>query len=103
MRGPCGCAILDTYHIRNHTPGAVPMCSYATRHNRPTLLLLVLCGCILGLTRSAGVQTPPDPPPAAVLYLPEIQSPPPARILIAAAHIDSAISYEPDEAILLWN
>lgn len=79
------------------------MCSYATRLNRSTLLLLVLCGCILSLTRSASAQTPPDPPPAAMLYLPAIQSPPPARILIAAAHIDSAVSDEPDEAILLWN
>ncbi|MCO5213366.1 MAG: phospholipase D-like domain-containing protein [Caldilinea sp.] len=77
---------------------------YATHLNHSTLLLFVICGCILGITHSAGAQTPPpDPPPASLLYLPAIQSPPPARILIAAAHIDSAISYEPDEAILLWN
>ena len=38
-----------------------------------------------------------------LVYLPIIFGPQPARLVIAAAHIDSAISYEPDEAILLWN
>lgn len=37
------------------------------------------------------------------LYLPLIAGPPPARLLIAAAHIDSTISGEGDEAFLLWN
>jgi hypothetical protein len=32
-----------------------------------------------------------------------IHGPPPSQVMIAAAYIDSAISYEPDEAILLWN
>lgn len=36
-------------------------------------------------------------------YLPLIAGPQPAPILIAAAHIDSAISGEADEAVLLWN
>lgn len=40
----------------------------------------------------------------STVYLPLIsnQQPPP-RIVIAAAHIDSATSGEPDESILLWN
>jgi hypothetical protein len=37
------------------------------------------------------------------IYLPLIAGPPPAHLLIAAAYIDSVISGEPDEAILLWN
>lgn len=40
--------------------------------------------------------------PTNPLYLPQIYAPRP-RILIAAAHIDSAISGEADEAIMLWN
>lgn len=38
-----------------------------------------------------------------VLFLPLVSGPPPGRVLIAAAHIDSALSGEADEAILLWN
>jgi len=37
------------------------------------------------------------------IHMPVLFGAPPARVLIAAAHIDSAISGEPDEAILLWN
>jgi phosphatidylserine/phosphatidylglycerophosphate/cardiolipin synthase-like enzyme len=37
------------------------------------------------------------------LYFPWLAAPAPARIVIAAAHIDSSISHEPDEAVLLWN
>ncbi|MBX3013014.1 MAG: hypothetical protein KF832_15970 [Caldilineaceae bacterium] len=37
------------------------------------------------------------------LYLPWIMGPLPARLVIAAAHIDSASSGEADEAVLLWN
>jgi cardiolipin synthase len=37
------------------------------------------------------------------LWLPLLTTPPLPRILVAAAHIDSAISHEPDEALLLWN
>jgi cardiolipin synthase A/B len=40
---------------------------------------------------------------ATPVYLPLISAPPPARLRIAAAHIDSALSGEPDEALLLWN
>lgn len=37
------------------------------------------------------------------LYMPVISGPPLPDLLIAAAHIDSSVSNEPDEAILLWN
>ncbi len=37
------------------------------------------------------------------LYLPVVVAPPPGSLLIAAAHVDSALSGEADEAILLWN
>jgi phosphatidylserine/phosphatidylglycerophosphate/cardiolipin synthase-like enzyme len=36
-------------------------------------------------------------------FLPLVSGPPPSRVLIAAAHIDSSVSGEADEAILLWN
>lgn len=36
-------------------------------------------------------------------YLPVVFGPPAGQVIIAAAHIDSAISGERDEAILLWN
>lgn len=42
------------------------------------------------------------PPPRRV-YLPVIHRPPSGRPLLAAAHIDSALSGEADEAILLWH
>jgi len=45
----------------------------------------------------------PQPAPPGPLFLPLIFGPPPPRVLIAAAYIDSTVSYEPDEAILLWN
>lgn len=37
------------------------------------------------------------------LFLPWVAGRAPARLVIAAAHIDSAISGEGDEALLLWN
>ncbi len=37
------------------------------------------------------------------LFLPWIAAPTPGQIVLAAAHIDSSISGEGDEAILLWN
>lgn len=37
------------------------------------------------------------------IYLPLIVGESPPKIVIAAAYIDSVISHEPDEAILLWN
>jgi len=39
----------------------------------------------------------------AQIFLPWVAGRPPARLVIAAAHIDSAISGEGDEAVLLWN
>lgn len=42
-------------------------------------------------------------PTTYTAYLPLIFGPPPTKIVIAAAHIDSAISGEADEALLLWN
>ncbi|MCB0047879.1 MAG: hypothetical protein KDD92_20825 [Caldilineaceae bacterium] len=45
----------------------------------------------------------PQSPITITHYLPLIAGPPPARLIIAAAHIDSRVSYEPDEALLLWN
>ena len=47
--------------------------------------------------------TPFTTTPTAQLFLPLVTGGPPARLLIAAAHIDSVISGEGDEAILLWN
>jgi cardiolipin synthase A/B len=49
------------------------------------------------------VTTPFTTTPPAQLFLPLVAGPLPARLLIAAAHIDSVISGEGDEAILLWN
>ena len=45
----------------------------------------------------------PSQPATTTLHLPIVAGPPPAKVVIAAAHIDSSVSYEPDEAILLWN
>src|SRR5690349_17788890 len=39
----------------------------------------------------------------AQVYLPLIGGAPPSRLLITGAYIDSILSGEPDEAILLWN
>lgn len=41
--------------------------------------------------------------PPSQLFLPWVAGRAPARLLMAAAHIDSSISGEGDEAILLWN
>lgn len=64
--------------------------------------LVMVLFLAVGLSATALGQTEP-PPDGTTLYLPAVIGPPPARILIAAAHIDSAVSGEPDEAILLWN
>jgi len=50
----------------------------------------------------AAESTPNTTPLTPTLYLPLIQRPAP-RLLIAAAHIDSAISGEGDEALWFWN
>ncbi len=46
-------------------------------------------------------ETPEDIP--HLVFFPVIHGPARANVVIAAAHIDSAISYEPDEAVMLWN
>ncbi len=48
-------------------------------------------------------QPPPTPPADKYAFLPLVIGPPRPRVLVAAAYIDSSISYEPDEAIMLWN
>jgi len=71
--------------------------AYWVRRLLVVILLAVGCSAPIALAQT-------DPPPdGAILYLPAVMGPPPARVLIAAAHIDSTVSYEPDEAILLWN
>jgi phosphatidylserine/phosphatidylglycerophosphate/cardiolipin synthase-like enzyme len=65
----------------------------------------LLCLLMLGIFVSPMAQPSASAMPQAEsqVYLPLISAPPPARLLIAAAHIDSALSGEPDEAVLLWN
>lgn len=67
----------------------------------PLLCLIAIFATCAGRTVAAH-QTPPTPTPGA-LFLPLVHGPPPSQVLIAAAYIDSALSHEPDEAILLWN
>jgi hypothetical protein len=63
-------------------------------------LLMVLSGAFPALAH----YLPPEPTPSGGnVYLPVVIGPPPSKVVIAAAYIDSAVSYEPDEAILLWN
>ncbi len=73
---------------------------------------LALAAFIFGLsflappTAADGSVSLPDAPVITAthqLYLPLVSGPPPSRVLIAAAHIDSSVSGEADEAILLWN
>ena len=82
-----------------------------------TLSLLLLAALTTLRLTAAGLpasrQPAPDPaaPPPTTheissthqVRLPYIVGPSAARVLIAAAHVDSVVSYEPDEAFLLWN
>jgi phosphatidylserine/phosphatidylglycerophosphate/cardiolipin synthase-like enzyme len=69
---------------------------------RVTLLLLAGMWASISFAGDAALAQESPPLPAAV-YLPVIGGAPPSQVLIAAAYIDSSISYEPDEAVLLWN
>lgn len=62
-------------------------------------MAVVLCLVLLTTGQPAAATPPAD----TVLFLPLVSGPLPGRVLIAAAHIDSALSGEADEAILLWN
>lgn len=64
------------------------------------LFCAVVSALSLFVMAPAGVDAADEPPPD--VYLPQVSAPAP-RVIIAAVHIDSAISYEPDEAVLLWN
>jgi len=65
-----------------------------------TIVLLVLLVSPVSTTAESS-DIPNDNPHLA--YFPSIHGPAPAKVVIAAAHIDSAVSYEPDEAVMLWN
>jgi len=60
-------------------------------------------GLVIPAATNFANTTPFTDTPSVQVYLPWVAGPPPSQLLIAAAHIDSAISGEPDEAILLWN
>ncbi|MCL4826336.1 MAG: hypothetical protein KJZ95_03145 [Caldilinea sp.] len=62
-------------------------------------LLFIVVGAIGALAQ----EDTPAPAQDSTVYLPAVMGSPPSQVLIAAAYIDSAVSYEPDEAILLWN
>ncbi len=60
-----------------------------------SIVLALLCASLAVITAQAQ--------PSHTLRLPLIGSPPQGNLLIAGAHIDSALTGEGDEAILLWN
>ncbi len=66
----------------------------------PISILLVFFCVTIGV--AVGLATVHAQPPYT-LSLPAVHAPPVGKLLIAAAHIDSALSGEADEAILLWN
>lgn len=67
------------------------------------LLSVVLLIVAASVTTALAQEEAPVPVPDSTVYLPAVMGPPPSQMLIAAAYIDSAVSYEPDEAVLLWN
>ena len=67
------------------------------------LLSAVLFVVAAGVTSALAQEETPAPGPVSMIYLPTVIGPPPSQVLIAAAYIDSAVSHEPDEAVLLWN
>ena len=73
-------------------------------HHRISSWLIGICVCFGFLVFGVSlVHAQDDPPPVYKVLLPAVQGIRQPRIVIAAAHIDSALSGEPDEAILLWN
>ncbi|RIK54098.1 MAG: hypothetical protein DCC57_07250 [Chloroflexi bacterium] len=66
-------------------------------------LALILALAVLGMIPAQPHPLNAQASPNAPLYLPVVVAPPPGSLLIAAAHVDSALSGEADEAILLWN
>lgn len=84
---------------------------------RLLLIIVVSSGFLILFLQSAPIQSAQPPTtlrwqgatvpftttPASQLFLPWVAGRVPARLVIAAAHIDSAISGEGDEALLLWN
>jgi cardiolipin synthase A/B len=66
----------------------------------PICILLVFFCVTIGVT--VELATVHAQPPYT-LRLPTVYAPPVGNIVIAAAHIDSALTGEADEAILLWN
>ncbi|MBI1293666.1 hypothetical protein GC175_01750 [bacterium] len=71
-------------------------------HHRISSWLIGICVCFGFFVFSILPAHTEDNPPDHTVFLPTVQRTP-SRIVIAAAHIDSARSGEPDEAILLWN
>ena len=69
------------------------------------LLLALVLGLLTVLPGQIAAQPspPPQDPLPAALFLPLIVGPPPARVLVAAAYVDSVLAGDPDEAVLLWN
>jgi cardiolipin synthase A/B len=69
---------------------------------RRLVLLALVTVTLSSAALPAQATDPPEAPDDHYIYLPFLQRPLP-RILIAAAHIDSALTGEPDEALMLWN
>uniref|UniRef100_A0A540VDE1 phospholipase D n=1 Tax=Litorilinea aerophila TaxID=1204385 RepID=A0A540VDE1_9CHLR len=68
-------------------------------------IVVVLCALTIFSPGVLAQQPAPASPATYPIraFLPYVSGPPPSRVVLAAAHIDSRISGEPDEAILLWN
>lgn len=85
--------------MKNHLPN----------YPRSLLFWMLSIGTLLfalsvGRINAQSLSIEATPIPTHAIYLPLVANqPPPPRLLIAAAHIDSATSGEPDEAIMLWN
>ncbi|MCB0115996.1 MAG: hypothetical protein KDD84_17975, partial [Caldilineaceae bacterium] len=73
-------------------------------HHRISSWLIGICVCFgLFAFGDFPAHAQDEPPPAYTVFLPAVQGLRQPRLVIAAAHIDSARSGEADEAILLWN